>query len=53
MSIMFFSACILGAAYCGLYAAYKVLNRQWTDAVSLGVMTVIAAGAVVFLMLGM
>ena len=53
MSIMFFSACILCAAYCGLYAAYKGINRKWTDAASLGVMTVIAAGAVAVLMLAM
>lgn len=51
MSVFFFSACIMCILYCALYGVYSVADKHISQAVSTFVMTALAVGAVVVLMM--
>lgn len=50
MSIYFFTACFLCILYCGLYGGYRASERNIPEAISVWVMTALAAGAAAALM---
>ena len=53
MSVFFIASCILCIIYCGLYGAYNIMDKHISQAISLFVMTGIALGAAVALMIVM